>query len=179
MARKPARLCGAGESSPRLSELLQHGDIDGRRGRRRHGQRGGFSRRGRRCRAVPLHAAQPIQHVPRGAVRGDVVVHRVAAAEGEAALFRVRRRVRRRVAGVARGLGAAGRVPVRGRRGGAALRRGARPRGARAAAAAVARLLVAAAARAAPRAAPALPPPLGLVRLSALSTAAGHTVWGR
>lgn len=117
---------------------------------------------------MPVHgAAEPVQHVPGGAVRGDVVVDRAAAAEGEAALVGLRRRLRGGVAGVARRLGAAVGVPVRGRRGRVgprALRRGARARGG---AVAAAGLLVAA--RAAPRrrcaCARPLQAPVGLVRL--------------
>lgn len=171
VAREPAGARGAGEPPPGLRQLLQHGDVDGRGGRRRH-ERRGRRRRGRRRGAVPVHrAAQPVQRVPHGAVPRDVVVDRVAAAQGQAALV-VRRRLRRRVARVARGLGAAVGVPVRvGRRGGPrALRGGARPRAvalARAAAGGRARVLVAARARRArPRARP-VPPPVGVVRLSA------------
>lgn len=169
VAGQPSGERGAGQPSPGLRQLLQHGHVHGRRGWRWHGRRGGLGWRGWRRGAVPLHAAQPVQHVPRRALRRHVVVHRVVAAESQAALVGLWRRLRRRVAGGARGLGAAGGVPVRGRRGGAALRRGARPRRARG-------LLVAAAARAAARAArrpapparapPALHAPVGLVRLA-------------
>lgn len=132
LAGESVGVSSASESPSGLSELFQHGDLNGGSRRWWDGGRRGVGWRRRGSRAVSVHsAAEPIQHVPSGAVSGDVVVDSVAALEGEAALVGLRRGVRVGVSGVACRVGTAVGVPVRQRRRRVrprALRGGARPR---------------------------------------------------